>query len=780
MPLIIDHEQTLTHHLQSRLNLFLGAGFSVLARDRKGDSLPLGKALASELRSRFGLESLSGLDLPKLCTVIGSRDQGALREFLVDRFKVETFDNQYTGIERLPLDTIFSTNIDDLPHRIFEHSRSRYLNDLDFHGPVFKSRKAVDYIPLHGSILTPNRPLRFGTLDIATAFGTDPDRWRVLQNRLLRAPTLFWGYSLEDASTLEALAPYASGADRNGAWILVHPSAGPETSEYFRALNLQIIVGDTTELLAFVARVVPEASGPTGDMREDERRLFPNESLPALGQVPQRPIEEFFRGAAPVWSDIFSGLIPRTSHYARIRDAIYAKRHAVITGVPACGKTTLLMQLANTLDVDGYKLILDGLSPNRARWIARNLHGYTAYVFIDNYTDDVDAFSLLVETQGMVVVGADRDYNVSLTLNRLDRDRIAFFDATELTPQDLQACREAIPASIRRPVLVKPEVTEGVRPSLFEFIQANTFGPVLRDRFAEALRSLRRDSPQVADMLLMVAYVHSCRIPVSMDVALGFCYPWNLSYQQVYDLLSKVSAIVTEYKGYLAEEEQDYFAARSLLVAEVIMDAAPSGALKQLLSTFHENVSPYRIPRYQTFSRRAFDSSLIKRAFASVEDGAEFYDRAYARDQSPYLLQQKALFLSSRNRHTEAFQAIDRAKAEASPWNWTIRNSHAVILFRANIDFAGDSADVRDHLDASMQTLSECYNSDRRKAFHAMTFADQAIRYWDVYRDKTARDYLERAQRWLAEQRKREPWLERIQPLERIVAKRIHLNMPSN
>jgi len=262
-----------------------------------------------------------------------------------------------------------------------------------------------------------------------------------------------------------------------------------------------------------------------------------------------------------------------------------------------------------------------------------------------------------------------------------------------------------------------------------------------------------------------------------MDVALGYCHPWGMSYQEVYDLLSEVSAIVTEYKGYLAEEEQDYFAARSLLVAEVIMSAAPSGALRQLLSTFHENVSPYRIPRYQTFSRRAFDSSLIKRAFASVEDGAEFYDRVYARDRSPYLLQQKALFLSGRNRHGDAFQAIDRAKAEASPYNWTIRNSHAVILFRANIDFAGDKPEVRAQLDASMQTLSECYHSDRRKAFHAMTFADQALRYWDVYRDKSARAYLEKAQQWLAEQRKREPWLERIAPLERVVAKRLELGV---
>lgn len=37
--------------------------------------------------------------------------------------------------------------------------------------------------------------------------------------------------------------------------------------------------------------------------------------------------------------------------------------------------------------------------------------------------------------------------------------------------------------------------------------------------------------------------------------------------------------------------------------------------------------------------------------------------------------------------------------------------------------------------------------------------------------------YLEKGQQWLAEQRKREPWLERIAPLERIVGKRLELGV---
>jgi hypothetical protein len=48
-----------------------------------------------------------------------------------------------------------------------------------------------------------------------------------------------------------------------------------------------------------------------------------------------------------------------------------------------------------------------------------------------------------------------------------------------------------------------------------------------------------------------------------------------------------------------------------------------------------------------------------------------------------------------------------------------------------------------------MEILAECYHSDKHKTYHALTFADQAIQYWDIYADKTARKYLETANKWL-------------------------------
>jgi hypothetical protein len=107
--------------------------------------------------------------------------------------------------------------------------------------------------------------------------------------------------------------------------------------------------------------------------------------------------------------------------------------------------------------------------------------------------------------------------------------------------------------------------------------------------------------------------------------------------------------------------------------------------------------------------------------------------------------------MSRRNDHQRAFEVIDEAIAKSGSRNWSIKNSHAIIKFRANIA-RKDSADVRKALNESMGSLEQCHSADVRKAFHAMTYADHALRYWKKYRDETAITYLETAKKWLQEE----------------------------
>ena len=57
-----------------------------------------------------------------------------------------------------------------------------------------------------------------------------------------------------------------------------------------------------------------------------------------------------------------------------------------------------------------------------------------------------------------------------------------------------------------------------------------------------------------------------------------------------------------------------------------------------------------------------------------------------------------------------------------------------------------------------MKILEECYRFDRRKVYHAITFADQALQYYDLYADDTAYSYLNTAVRWVREEKRQNPW----------------------
>jgi hypothetical protein len=57
-----------------------------------------------------------------------------------------------------------------------------------------------------------------------------------------------------------------------------------------------------------------------------------------------------------------------------------------------------------------------------------------------------------------------------------------------------------------------------------------------------------------------------------------------------------------------------------------------------------------------------------------------------------------------------------------------------------------------------MDILAECYIYDKRKNYHAMRFGEQAVQYWDVYKNEAGREYLITARKWLFEESNRSPW----------------------
>ena len=771
--MIIENENTFLAALNNRFNLFVGAGFSSLATDDEGNQLPTGSQLGKELTQLFGLHP--NLGLPQIATILNSSKKAEFRAYLKSRFTVAGFDPLYRVIERLPIQSIFTTNIDNLLYAIYKDGTNSYLNDLDVRGAKFSDRNAVNLITLHGCVLDDFRELVFDATDMASAYANDPDRWHYLTQALNSAPTLFCGYSVADSGTLTSLARSASGArELSDKWITVLPGTDQGTLDYFKALGFQIIECDIRDLLDYLnTNYRPTQAGkPVTSTRE----LFPEWAIPDVGAVPVRPIFDFFRGAPPTWYDVYSSQLSTTSHHARVRDALNSQRHTLITGIPGSGKTTLMMQILKDFSFSGHKLLCDSPTPERASFILNRLGDSKALIGIDNFADDLDGVNILINAPNVQVLGCDEIYWLEIVSHRLPRDSMHFIDITDLSELDTQTIISHIPSDIRRGSSGNRARSEQYVPSIFEIVEYHTNYATLSMRYRSVLHTLEQEDIRLLEFLLVCAYVHSCRTPVSADMLIAFFRGTEVGYSEFDDIRRRLTGMVVDYVGGLDDGTQDYYSPRSSLLSQAVINQAPTRQLKSVIARFHNQVSSYRIHRYDVFRRRAFDHDLMRRVFENWEEGIAFYRDCYSKEGTPYILQQGALYLSGKRRFQEAFQMIDQSLSISNHRIPSIRNSHARILFQANIGREETNGIVKRTLQESMKILEECYAYDQRKAYHAQIFADQALAYDKRYGGEEAQGYLETAISWLKEEHDKSTFNRDIARLHRVVARRLSVS----
>ncbi len=768
----IQNEHLLANYFKSGINLFLGAGFSISAFDKNKKPLPAGSALKDELLSYFKLDSLSNLSLSQISTILESEKKDHFYQFLRDRFTVSSFNELYKNICELKIRSIFTTNIDDLIYKIYTNDPNYYVNDLTIRGPSHNDKSAIDFIPLHGTVAHTEDRLVFADLDIASAFSTDPDKWFFLTSRLQYLPTLFWGYGLNDAGVLQALSPSSmQGRPQKEKWIVLREKDDPAI-QFFRALDFNIIISSTLELLDYIKlyKSVDRQSKPTDIILGNTYDLFPNYAIPDLSKIPVRPIMSFYMGAAPTWSDIFSGKLHKTEHYIKIKDSIYSGKNTAVVGLPACGKTTLMMQLANDIDYDGHKLVTSGITTEQADLILRKLGDHPAIVFIDNVADDFDVIEKLYMAPNIKFVAFERFYLFELIQHKIKKRDTNIIDITDLSEKDMQAIYSKIPEKLKSATFKLPKMSGDTSPCVFEIINSNIEGSSLKTRFSSVLNQLRANSPDLHMLFLMCCYVHSCRCPVSWEMIFAFLRKSISSYQEVYEKIEALGAFLVDYTDNIVDAEQDYFLPRSSFVAETILETSSPEDLKKLILQFYKEISPLRIARYDVFRRKAFDANLMKDVFVNWEEGENFYRLASERDESAFLKQQAALYLSRKRRFKEAFAWIDEALVQSSYKIPSIRNSHAIILFRANIS-SPHSKTAQTSLKQSMEILTECYKSDLRKTYHALVFADHSIQYWNVFGNNAAKDYLKTSLEWLGEEIRESPWNRNANRMYNIVNK---------
>lgn len=754
----IDNKNTFEHALSSGINLFLGAGFSILAKDANGHYLPTGTALAKELAVRFSKPGF--YSLPQLSTIIeNSTSKQDFYDFLINRFSVKSVDPLYYNLLNVNIKNISTTNIDDLIFCIYNDSVEHFINDQFIDG-VTTDPRGINYLPLHGSVIHPDSRFVFDVGSLASIYNDAPRIWRILANQIETHPTLFLGYGFNDNSVLQTLLSQQTFNNaKKDMWVLLREE-DEQYSEYYQSLGFNVIMSNIKGFLEYLSTIIQPLHTGSDIERERLEILKPYMIPKNLRDVRvQRPIKDFYGGSSPKWSDILSGQLYKTHFISLIVNSIHnPNKNTIIIGAPVTGKTTSMMIAAKECQMNGLALYFDSLTAPRAEYVLKLIGKDKAVIFVDNLYDSMEGIKIL-EVPNIKIVASERSHNYYIISHLLDEDKYEIINVTTLSDNDLQGVFNSLPASIRGTHLVKETNLDVYgHDSLFEFVIRNVSLQNIKERYKVALQNLENNDSDLAEFLVLCAYMHKCHVPLSIENAYDY-FDGKFEFDDIFSLRDDADGIVKDYipVNDIAYENMDYYYPRLLYIAEVILDSCSSKLLSKVLNGVLQNVSPIRICNYKTFRKYAFDKNITLKAFENWKDGKSYYENAFVYDKSnPYVLQQGALFLSQKKQYANAFAWIDKAMSMTDDKYFSIRNSHAVILFSANINKEDDS--VRSQLDKSMDILEKCMTADARKRFHAYTYARQAIKYHTRFFDEKSAHYLKTARHWLQNVLSKNSW----------------------
>lgn len=721
----------LKNDLQNGVNLLVGAGFSVLAKSSlKGDRLPVGDALRDELVA--ALEIIGGqssLPLPKLYSILmaGPKRQSAI-DYLTKRFKVRSFDPSYENLKNIKIKNVITTNIDDLFYKIFDVGRD-YVHDMVQYGPDRANDGAINYLPLHGSVSYPERGYIFTSTDLAVAYKNNISGHETLKFLLASAPTVIIGYSMEDPGVLSMFENEGVRSTSQATRWYFTRSKDEGEHEYYRSLGLTPIIGGTAEFLDILGTLTPNTVVSPINMR----RL---NGLPQISEVSAQRLESYFYGDSPKWYDMYFDRVPPLSRFTETLNRSLGGKNSLLLGVNYSGKTTMLMQIAAYLRKHTSHDItfVDYLTPERATHLVKS--GATGHLIIDNCCSSVQGFNIAAKSGKFTIVAADREFNYDVSMQHLHMKGFQINNISGLDDQDVATIYGAIPESIRKRSMKVPQLNNDAKPFALEFVQENVNYAEGRNWQKRLLDEVRNLNVDLSNLLIMSCFVHCCRGAISDELVCSFMGEYS---SRPFDLMNRLRTYLTESSGYPAAQglvpvatSMDFYVPRSNLFADQVVRHASDEDFSAMYRQFFRNVRSDVVPRWDNFRVAAYQVHYTKRVYPEWKDGQDFYDELFNRDQNYYDLQHAALYLSSKGQHILAFSYIDKALQLSRNKVFSIRNTHAQVLFAANIHNAPSDEGAKLEVLESMKILKACLEDDRRSRNHAIVYAEQTIRIAQV------------------------------------------------
>lgn len=738
----IDNINLFKDALKNGVNLFVGAGFSVLPTP-DGDVLPDAKSLAKEICEKFDVEFDYKDDLEMLANVVDHKDKQGFQEFLREKYTVDSYDSLYDALNLINIRSYITTNIDNQIHCIMRNSKTYYLHDIKLNGATRNGLNKIPYIALHGNVTDVNANLYFGKDELSEVGEDNRDLFEYAYTMLYDGPTIFLGYGFHDAAVYNKIVKITK-KKKNDIWVQCRPDSN--RIDYFRELGYFTLAMDTKDFLKWV---LDEFQSYNKTKNCSPMSGLHNYLIPKADACTAILREDYFRNGKTQWYCIFNDYPYHTHYFNELREKILGNKNVIFYGIPFSGKTTLLMQCAIAFSKDYDVIYLDNCLDVQAQSILKRLNGKEVMVFIDNCCDDAGALQIFFDAENVNVIGCCDDYSYESSKHLLSDCYAEPIDISEISIKEAQIIYSHIKKNknITTDQFINPVENKKIdKVSLFEILNKNVKHIISYSQVSQTLKRIKEDSERNFEILALTTYLVQNESMLNTDVL--FAYFDDAEYETLRQWIAALNNYLSELNVTLDADEcdQDYYVLRSRIflhyVHDVLRKEYPAWYGK-VIRHFTFNVHPYRIYNYKTFRRRAYDAELFYHIFKNTAH--DLYEHIYAYDENVYTLQQFALYKMRLGEYNSAFSDIDLA-INKSKNNFSMKNTRAIILFEANKDKGDDDAKKSLHL--AMDILRQCHDNDKRKLYHAQKYAEFALYFANNY---GFYDYLDVAKKWLQE-----------------------------
>ncbi len=373
-------ETTYIPHLRGQFRvgstvLFLGAGFSLEARNHSGQLLPSTKQLTKKLWALcYSDEPFDDTtQLQDMFDMALSANRTKLAELMKTTFSVDpgACPEWYRRFLMMPWLRIYTLNVDNLVQQVLSPElTSRQLQTLSAagdSGPVFQD-SALTTVHLNGTLDDIPDRVTFSRAQYAQRPSSD-SAYTQLRNDLLCRPVIFVGASLEEGPLWEHIEirgvrqPRGQRELRPRSYLVV-----PDLNRPKQAL----LSRHNVAWLPMSAKSFCESILST----MEEERCAGHKALAQLAKTQNGPTREFNRvadiaaddkatdeyllGAEPTWEDVKSGRVADRRCFDEMWDMMNeirantsGRQALVVTGTAGTGKSSAIMLAALRFEADG-------------------------------------------------------------------------------------------------------------------------------------------------------------------------------------------------------------------------------------------------------------------------------------------------------------------------------------------------------------------------------------------------------------------------------------------